>query len=134
MTNPVADQHGYWTALAQQAVSGELRLEPELGEALRAAAKKYAERLTQAKRDTKDLERLSGWGTLPSAVAIRKKFEAKAAAGGAHDPTDSAAHRLPDGGGEGPLLRAPGSVRPRCHPARRRGRSSGASIGRRCCG
>ncbi|WP_028479799.1 hypothetical protein [Nocardia sp. CNY236] len=94
MTNPVADQHGYWTALAQQAVSGDLRLEPELGEALRAAAKRYAERLTAAKDETQYLENLSGWGTLPSAVAIRKKFEAKAVAGGAHDPNDSAAHRI----------------------------------------
>ncbi|MFR9750754.1 hypothetical protein ACL02S_06920 [Nocardia sp. 004] len=94
MTEDITDQHGYWTTLARQAISGEFRMESELGETLRAAAKKYAERLMRAKEYTKDLENLSGWGTLPSAVALRQKFEAKAVSGGPHDPNDSAANRI----------------------------------------
>ncbi|MFC4373095.1 hypothetical protein ACFO5K_03180 [Nocardia halotolerans] len=89
------DQRAYWTQLAQQAVGGELRMEPELGEALRAAAKVYAEGLVDAKADTGRLANLSGWGSLPSAVALRKKFEQKGVGGG-DDPNDNAAQRIQD--------------------------------------
>ncbi|WP_446221747.1 hypothetical protein ACTWPB_17825 [Nocardia sp. IBHARD005] len=89
------DQHAYWTQLAQQAVAGVFRMEPELGEALRAAAKVYAEGLGRAKADTATLGRLSGWGSLPSAKALRVKFEQKGFGGGT-DPNDNAAQRIQD--------------------------------------
>ncbi|MFC6014484.1 hypothetical protein [Nocardia lasii] len=89
------NQHAYWTQLAQKAVAGELRVEPELGEALRAAAKVYAEGLTAARANTAQLGNLSGWSSLPSAVALRVKFEQKGVGGGS-DPNDNAAQRIQD--------------------------------------
>ncbi|MFD3509570.1 hypothetical protein [Nocardia sp. NPDC058666] len=91
----VEDQHAYWTQLGQQAVAGVFRMEPELGEALRAAAKVYAEGLEMAKIDTAELANLTGWGSLPSAKALRVKFEQKGVGGGS-DPNDNAAQRIQD--------------------------------------
>ncbi|WP_036529126.1 hypothetical protein [Nocardia sp. CNY236] len=93
MAPKIEDQHAYWTNLAQQATAGELRMELELGEALRAAAKKYAERLDQLLIEARRLGKLSGWGSLPSAIALRTKFEHKAVGGGSN-PDDNAVSRL----------------------------------------
>ncbi|MDO3647607.1 hypothetical protein [Nocardia mangyaensis] len=90
----MADQAAYWRGLKQQAVNGEFRLEEGLGEALRAACEQYVYDLDDLKRQTGQLEHLSGWGGLDSAKLLRAKFEAKAVSGSAEDTTDSAAGRL----------------------------------------
>ncbi|MFR9751664.1 hypothetical protein ACL02S_11585 [Nocardia sp. 004] len=93
MAPNIEDQHAYWTNLGRQAMAGEFRMEHELGETLRAAAAKYAERLSNCLDDASRLGQLSGWGSLPSAVALRTKFEQKAVGGGI-DPTDNVMSRL----------------------------------------
>lgn len=75
-------------------MNGELRLEEGLGQALADIAEKYIADLEDQKWYLNDLEHLSGWGTLPSAQAIRRKLEAKAVAGSAEDADDSASKRL----------------------------------------
>ncbi|MBC7302585.1 MAG: hypothetical protein H5T78_16780 [Nocardia sp.] len=89
----MTDQAAYWRNLKQQAVAGAFRMEDGLGESLRAACEQYVLELQLLKDDTKDLEHLSGWGGLDTAVLLKQKFEAKAVAGG-DDPTDSADQRL----------------------------------------
>ncbi len=90
----MADQATYWRNLKQQAVAGNFRMEEGLGESLRSACEQYANELKDLQRDTKKLEHLSGWGGLDTAVLLKQKFEAKAVAGSADDPNDSADKRL----------------------------------------
>lgn len=90
----MSDQAAYWRTLKQQAVAGELRLEDGLGESLRAACESYITDLQELKRRTGQLEHLSGWGGLDTAVLLKQKFEAKAVVGSAEDPNDSADKRL----------------------------------------
>lgn len=90
----MTDQAAYWRNLKQQAVAGNFRMEEGLGESLRAACEQYVTDLTELKRDTKELEHLSGWGGLDTAILLKQKFEAKAVAGSGDDPNDSADKRL----------------------------------------
>ncbi|MFC4127379.1 hypothetical protein [Nocardia rhizosphaerae] len=87
------DERTKWLTLAGQAMSGELRIEPGVGEAIRKAAKQYAEDLEILVGEAQRLGYLSGWGGLDSAKLLRVKFEQKAVGGG-DDPTDNAVSRL----------------------------------------
>ncbi|MFD6220033.1 hypothetical protein [Nocardia asteroides] len=90
----MTDQATYWRTLKQQAVAGEFRLEEGLGEALRAACETYVNDLQDLKRKTAQVEHLSGWGTLETALILKAKFEAKAVSGSGDDPNDSADKRI----------------------------------------
>ncbi|MGW6724369.1 hypothetical protein ACWF9G_00565 [Nocardia sp. NPDC055029] len=82
------DHAAYWRTMKQQAVSGEFRIEEGLGQAIADVANQYVMDLEAQKLVASKLDRLTGWGGLPSAVAIQKKIEAKAIA------DDSAVKRL----------------------------------------
>ncbi|MGM7644000.1 hypothetical protein ACSVDM_03800 [Nocardia sp. JW2] len=88
------DHATYWRNMKQQAISGEFKLDADLGQALAAVVDQYISDLEVQKLDAGKLNRLTGWGSLPSADAIRGKYENKAVAGGSHDPDDSAVKRL----------------------------------------
>ncbi|UGT60886.1 hypothetical protein [Nocardia asteroides] len=88
------DQAAHWRNLKHQAINGDLRLDEGVGQALAEVVDQYITALEQQKREARYLEHLTGWGTLPSAQAIRQKLEAKAVAGSAEDPDDSAINRL----------------------------------------
>jgi hypothetical protein len=88
------DHASYWLNMKTQAVNGEFKLEEDLGQALAGVVSQYITDLERQKTYAQALNRLTGWGGLPSANTIRDKYEAKAVAGGAHDPDDSAVKRL----------------------------------------
>ncbi|MFD4460603.1 hypothetical protein [Nocardia sp. NPDC058480] len=80
--------------MKQQAINGEFKLDEDLGQALAGVVEQYITDLEVQKLDAGKLNRLTGWGGLPSADTIRAKYEAKAVAGGAGGPDDSAVKRL----------------------------------------
>lgn len=88
------DQAARWRNLRQQAINGELRLAEDVGQALADVANQYIAELEFQKRMAANLDRLTGWGTLPSAQTIRRKLEAKAVGGSPDDADDSAVKRL----------------------------------------
>ncbi|WP_280228339.1 hypothetical protein [Nocardia cyriacigeorgica] len=69
---------GHWKALKTQAENGELRMDPEIGNALKARADAMLAALDKMLFDTEELQYVSGFGTLKSAEALRAKFAAKA--------------------------------------------------------
>ncbi|MFE3319058.1 hypothetical protein [Nocardia sp. NPDC059195] len=77
-----------------QAINGEFKIDEDLGQAIADVVSQYISDLEIQKDDAANLNRMSGWGGLPSAETIRAKYEAKAVAGGAGDPNDSAVKRL----------------------------------------
>ncbi|MBF6440065.1 hypothetical protein [Nocardia cyriacigeorgica] len=79
----------HWKTMKTQAENGELRMEPEIGNALKGRADTLLTELRKMVADTKQLEHVSGFGTLNSAEALRKKFAAKAST-----DEDSALKRL----------------------------------------
>ncbi|WP_327111726.1 hypothetical protein OHB12_26600 [Nocardia sp. NBC_01730] len=83
-----------WQQLKQQAESGEFRMEEGIGEALRARCETFLGELRSMKTMAQRLDRLSGYGGLPSAQTLQAKFEGKAAGGDSHDPNDSAVTRV----------------------------------------
>ncbi|MFC6011317.1 hypothetical protein [Nocardia lasii] len=88
------DHATYWRNMKQQAINGEFKLDEDLGQALAAVVDQYITDLETQKFEANTLNRLTGWGGLPSATTIRQKLEAKAVAGGGGDPNDSAVKRL----------------------------------------
>ncbi|MGY0503208.1 hypothetical protein ACWZHB_32385 [Nocardia sp. FBN12] len=88
------DHATYWRNMKTQAVNGEFRIEEDLGQALATVVSQYITDLERQRGYALRLDRLTGWGGLPSAETIRAKYEAKAVAGGAGDPNDSAVKRL----------------------------------------
>ncbi|UGT59980.1 hypothetical protein [Nocardia asteroides] len=80
--------------MKQQAIAGEIRIEEGLGNSMANVVGEYIAALEAQKLVAGKLDRLSGWGGLPSAQAIRQKLEFKAATGSADDPDDSATKRL----------------------------------------
>ncbi|MEU7633374.1 hypothetical protein AB0C34_25910 [Nocardia sp. NPDC049220] len=83
-----------WQQLKQKAESGEFRVEEGIGEALRRRCETFLGKLMSMKTQAQRLDRLSGYGDLPSAQTLQAKFEKKAAGGDSHDPNDSAVARL----------------------------------------
>ncbi|TLF53990.1 hypothetical protein [Nocardia cyriacigeorgica] len=79
----------HWKTMKTQAENGELRMDPEIGNALKARADTLLTELRKMVGNTKQLEHVSGFGTLKSAEALRGKFAAKAVT-----DEDSAQNRL----------------------------------------
>ncbi len=74
------DHAAYWRNMKQQAVDGELEIDEGLGQAIADVASQYVIDLEAQKLVASKLDRMTGWGGLPSAMAIQKKLEAKATA------------------------------------------------------
>ncbi|MFF2087811.1 hypothetical protein ACFVVM_28870 [Nocardia sp. NPDC058176] len=87
------DHAQYWRNMKQQAINGEFKLEEDLGQSLANVINQYVLDLERQQDFARSLNRLTGWGGLPSAQSIQKKLEAKAVSGG-DDPDDSAVKRL----------------------------------------
>ncbi len=88
------DHATYWRNMKQQAVNGEFKIEEDLGQSLARVINQYVLDLEAQKLVASKLDRMTGWGGLPSASKIREKVEAKAVAGGGGDANDSAVKRL----------------------------------------
>lgn len=93
MSEDVRNELQQWQQFKQQAVSGEMRLEEGIGEALSTACEQYRQKLQDLKDNASTLAYLSGYGGLPSALAMQDKFQQKAA-GGSDNPDDNAVKRL----------------------------------------
>jgi hypothetical protein len=87
----MSDQLQHWQNLKQQAIDGELRMDPGIGNALRGRCDTLRTQLDQIRKESKGLAHLAGYGGLPSALDMKKKFELKAS--GAENG-DSAESRL----------------------------------------
>ncbi|MET8776776.1 hypothetical protein ABZV58_17375 [Nocardia sp. NPDC004654] len=79
----------HWQTLKQQAESGELRMDPEIGRELAGHAEQMGKKLDGLVRQAGFLAYVSGFGTLASAVALKDKFALKAS-----DGNDAAVLRL----------------------------------------
>ncbi|WP_431940108.1 hypothetical protein [Nocardia grenadensis] len=87
----MTDQVKHWQNLKQQAIDGELRMEYDLGALLRQECENLLMNLRDRRRSAQTLGRLAGYGGLPSAQDIQKKFELKANGG---ENGDSAVERI----------------------------------------
>lgn len=87
----MSDQLAQWQYLKQQAIEGTVSIEYDLGSDLRRECETLLTDLRRYLDDATSLGRLSGYGGLPSALDMRKKFELKAAGG---ENGDSAVARL----------------------------------------
>ncbi|MEV0294597.1 hypothetical protein [Nocardia sp. NPDC050710] len=67
-----------WKNLKTQAESGDIRMDPEIGNALKGHAEQMKTKLDDFLADTNRLENLSGFGTLKTATTLQSKFEGKA--------------------------------------------------------
>ncbi|MET9210746.1 MULTISPECIES: hypothetical protein [Actinomycetes] len=74
------DHADYWRNMKQQAVDGQFKIDEDLGQAIADLANQYVIDLEAQKLVASKLDRMTGWGGLPSATAIQKKLEAKATA------------------------------------------------------
>ncbi|WP_067840145.1 hypothetical protein [Nocardia lijiangensis] len=94
MPDDLVGQIRNWQQLKQQAITGEFSMDEGIGEALRKRCEDFRKALDLLKQDALLLDHLAGYGTLPSAQQLQKKFEQKAVGGAAHDANDSAVNRL----------------------------------------
>ncbi|WP_280449541.1 hypothetical protein [Nocardia brasiliensis] len=78
-----------WQTLYKQADGGELRLDEEVGDKLAQRAEQMRTELQQMWAKARQLEHLSGFGSLASAEALKGKFALKA-----NNGSDSAVKRL----------------------------------------
>lgn len=78
-----------WQTMKSQAESGELRMDSDISERLRARCETFLGRLEGMLRRTDQLQYVEGFGGLRSADCLRAKFANKAVS----DP-DSASNRL----------------------------------------
>ncbi|SNY81537.1 hypothetical protein SAMN04244553_3135 [Nocardia amikacinitolerans] len=89
-TSSMDDALAQWRTYKQKAESGEFRMDPQIGDALRGRAQTMLDGLEKdLLRRASDLGQIGGFGTLPSAQALKTKFENKAV----NDP-DSAVNQL----------------------------------------
>ncbi|MBF6397700.1 hypothetical protein IU438_18080 [Nocardia cyriacigeorgica] len=72
------DQLKHWQGLKTQAQNGELRLDPDLGNALIGRCDTMLTELDAMRTQALNLQYVSGFGTLKSADALAKKFASKA--------------------------------------------------------
>lgn len=63
--------HDHWKTLKTQAENGELRMDPQIGNALKGRADTMLTALNKMLVDTNQLQHVSGFGTLKSAEALR---------------------------------------------------------------
>ncbi|MBF6456198.1 hypothetical protein [Nocardia cyriacigeorgica] len=68
----------HWKTLKTQAENGELRMDPQIGSALKSRADTMLTALDDMLNATTELQYVSGFGSLPSAQALQGKFAAKA--------------------------------------------------------
>lgn len=87
----MTDQVKHWQNLKQQAIDGELSVEHDVGVLLRQECENLLMSLRDRRRSAQILGRLAGYGGLPSAQDIQKKFELKANGG---ENGDSAVERI----------------------------------------
>lgn len=87
----MSDQTKHWQNLKQQALDGELSIEHEVGTLLRQECETLLTRLRDQRVNAMTLGHLAGYGGLPSAQDIKKKFELKATGG---ENGDSAMDRI----------------------------------------
>lgn len=87
----MSDQLKHWQTLKQQAIDGELTMEHDVGVTLRQECETLLTNLRDRRRSAQGLDHLAGYGSLPSALDMKKKFELKASGG---DNGDSAVARL----------------------------------------
>jgi hypothetical protein len=73
------DQLKHWQGLKQQAINGEMTMEEGVGEALAHECETLLDSLRRRRREAESLGFLSGYGGLPSALDMKKKFETVAA-------------------------------------------------------
>ncbi|UGT57514.1 hypothetical protein [Nocardia asteroides] len=88
------DQGAYWRQMKQQAINGDFKIEEDLGKAIADVANQYIADLERQRDFARSLNRLNGWGGLPSAKDLRAKFEKKAVTGGPDGADDSAVARI----------------------------------------
>ncbi|WP_040790454.1 hypothetical protein [Nocardia paucivorans] len=93
MSENLQNELQQWQQFKQQAISGEMRLEEGIGADLAKACEGYRQKLLDAKDSDQRLGRLSGYGGLPSALALQDKFQRKAVGGG-DNADDNAVKRL----------------------------------------
>ncbi|MGW5386003.1 hypothetical protein [Nocardia sp. NPDC003963] len=87
----MTDQLKHWQTLKQQAIDGELHVEHEVGTLLRQECENLLGDLRKRRNQAGILGRLAGYGGLPSAQDIKRKFELKATGG---ESGDSAVDRI----------------------------------------
>lgn len=87
----MSNDKNHWQGLKQQAIDGDLRMDYDLGEALHRECETLLTSLQLRRRTATNLNHLAGYGGLPSALDMKKKFELKAS--GAENG-DSAVARL----------------------------------------
>ncbi|MGW4739598.1 hypothetical protein [Nocardia xishanensis] len=90
--NPASldDALAQWRGYKQKAEAGEFRMDHQIGDALRNRAEVMLKGLEDYLLvKASDLGQISGFGTLPSAEALKKKFENKAV-----NDSDSAVNQL----------------------------------------
>ncbi|MEV3960167.1 hypothetical protein AB0M34_04590 [Nocardia sp. NPDC050193] len=73
------DQLKHWQGMKQQAIHGEMTMEEGVGEALASECQTLLDNLHRRLRQAESLGFLSGYGGLPSALDMKKKFETVAA-------------------------------------------------------
>ncbi|MEV0110780.1 hypothetical protein AB0H42_31230 [Nocardia sp. NPDC050799] len=87
----MSDQLAQWQSLKQQAIDGTMSIEYELGSDLCRECETLLTALRDYRDDARSLGRLAGYGGLPSALDMQKKFELKAVGG---ENGDSSVARL----------------------------------------
>ncbi len=78
---PTAVDFKNWNTLHSQAQSGEFKLDEDAGETLFKACETLLNTLSSQLIAAHRLSDLSGYGTLPSALAMQQKFQQKAIGG-----------------------------------------------------
>jgi hypothetical protein len=87
----MSDQLAQWQSLKQQAIEGTVSIEHDLGSDLHRECETLLTELRECRDNAMRLGHLSGYGGLPSALDMQRKFELKATGG---ENGDSAVARL----------------------------------------
>ncbi|MFC8528395.1 hypothetical protein [Nocardia sp. NPDC057227] len=70
-----------WAQVLESAEAGELALDPGVASNLDAVCDRYISRLDQMLDTVRVVDKISGFGTFPSATVLEQKFSLKAAGG-----------------------------------------------------
>jgi len=83
-----------WQDFKQQGIDGEFKLDHDIGNAMASRCETLLLSLDEMLQAAQNLEHLSGYGGLPSALQLQQKFQQKAVGGADHDPDDNAVSRI----------------------------------------
>lgn len=83
-----------WQTYKAQGIDGQFKMDHDIGKALSDQCGILLDALEQRKVEAQRLDHLAGYGGLPSAADLQKKFEQKATGGAEHDPNDNAVFRI----------------------------------------